>query len=131
VLVAVSARNVTRGTTLAASVELATSFWARFRGLMARPPLAPGSGMWISGANGIHMFFMRFEIDAVFLSRAAAGGAGGVTGSGARRVVGLRRGLRPWLGLVPLVLGADGVLELPVGTIDATSTQLGDEVAIG
>jgi uncharacterized membrane protein (UPF0127 family) len=122
-LVAVSARNVTRGTTLAASVELATAFWARFRGLMGRPVLLPGTGLWISGTNGIHMFFMRFAIDAVFVGRRDA--------SGARRVVGLSRGLRPWVGIVPLVRGSDGVLELPVGTIDASGTQVGDEVRIG
>ena len=93
---------------------------------MGRHVLLPGTGLWISGTNGIHMFFMRFAIDAVFLSRPGAGSAVG----NARRVVGLRRGLRPWVGLVPLVRGADGVLELPVGTIDTTGTQVGDEVRI-
>ncbi len=92
-------------------------------GLMGRPPLPPGSGLWIAGTNGIHMFFMRFPIDAVFLSRPAA--------DGRRRVVGLRRAVPPWTGLVPLIRGADGVLELPVGTIDGSATQLGDEVLIG
>ena len=121
-LVEIAARNVTRATTLASSVQLATSFWARFMGLMGRAALPRGTGLWIAGANGIHMFFMRFAIDAVFLSRAAAGGG--------RRVVGLSRGLRPWLGIVPLVRGADGVLELPVGTIDSSGTRVGDEVRI-
>ena len=31
---------------------------------------------------------------------------------------------------MPLVRGAHGVLELPVGTIDATRTQVGDRVEI-
>jgi uncharacterized membrane protein (UPF0127 family) len=31
---------------------------------------------------------------------------------------------------VPLVRGAKGVLELPAGTIDATSTTVGDTVLI-
>jgi uncharacterized membrane protein (UPF0127 family) len=123
VLVAVGARNVTRETTLATSVEQATSLWARFMGLMGRPPLPPGHGLWIAGTNGIHMFFMRFAIDAVFLGKRGP--------DGGRRVVGLRRGLRPWLGIAPLVLGANGVLELAVGTIEASGTQLGDEVRIG
>jgi hypothetical protein len=39
--------------------------------------------------------------------------------------------LRAWTGLVPLVRGAHGVLELPVGTIDGTGTQVGDLVTIG
>jgi uncharacterized membrane protein (UPF0127 family) len=121
-LVAVAARNLTRSTTLASSVEVAGSFWARFMGLMGRGILLPGTGLWLPGGNGIHMFFMRFPIDAVFLSRPEAG---------ARRVVGLRRGLSPWLGLVPFVPGAHGVLELPVGTIEATGTQVGDRVELG
>ncbi len=121
--VEVAAENLTRGTTLAARVELATSFWARFMGLMGRRPLAPGQGMWIAGSNGIHMFFMRFPIDAVFLGRSRD--------DRSRRVVGVRAGLRPWLGIVPLVRGADGVLELPVGTIDATGTHLDDDIRLG
>jgi uncharacterized membrane protein (UPF0127 family) len=38
--------------------------------------------------------------------------------------------VRPWIGLVPLVLGADGVLELPVGAIDASGTAPGDSVRL-
>jgi hypothetical protein len=41
-------------------------------------------------------------------------------------VISLHRGLRTWTGIVPLVRGAHGVLELPVGTIDASATQVGD-----
>ena len=70
------------------------------------------------------MFFMRFPIDAVFLGRPAPT-------DGARRSCPCIAGLRPWIGLVPLVRGADGVLELPVGTIDATATVRGDVVRLG
>ena len=121
-LVAIAARNVTRGSVLAEDVELATSFWARFMGLMGRGSLGDGAGLWLAHGNGIHMFFMRFAIDAVFLARQAA--------DGSRRVVGLRRGRRPWTGLVPLVRGADGVLELPSGAIDRSGTQPGDIVRL-
>ncbi len=43
----------------------------------------------------------------------------------------VHRRLRAWTGLVPLVRGAHGVLELPVGTIDASGTQVGDRIRIG
>jgi uncharacterized membrane protein (UPF0127 family) len=115
------ARNETRDTVLAERVEVARSFWARFLGLMGRRELAPGNGLFMSG-NGIHMFFMRFPIDAVFLAKPTNGGE--------RRVVSVHRGVRPWIGLVPLVLGADGVLELPVGAIDASATAPGDSVRL-
>jgi uncharacterized protein len=117
------ARNETRDTVIAARLELGTSLWARFRGLMGRARLADGDGLWLSGTNGIHMFFMRFAIDAIFLARAR--------GDGGRTVVAVRRAVRPWIGLVPFIRGADGVLELPVGTIDASGTQPGDTVRLG
>jgi uncharacterized membrane protein (UPF0127 family) len=120
---ALVARNVTRGTTLAADVESADSLWAKFMGLMGRAALVDGSGLWLPDSNGIHMMFMRFSIDAVFVGR--ADGA-----DGARPVVSIHRGLRRWLGLVPWVRGAHGVLELPVGTIDASGTVVGDSVVI-
>lgn len=118
-----SARNLTRDTDLATSLEVASSLWAKFLGLMGRPSLAPGAGLWLPDSNGIHMMFMRFPIDAVFVGRAGP--------DGARDVVAVRAALPAWTGLVPLVRGAHGVLELPVGTIAASATQVGDRIAIG
>ncbi len=113
--------NETRGTVVASKVEIAASLWARFMGLMGRRSLPAGHGLWIGG-NGIHMMFMRFPIDAVFMGRPGA--------DGARPVLSVHRRLRPWVGIVPLVRGADGVLELPVGAIDASQTQRGDVVRL-
>lgn len=117
-----SGQNITRHTSLATSLEVAGSLWAKFRGLMGRRDLAAGSGLWLPDSNGIHMMFMRFPIDAIFLDRPDP--------SGLRPVVSVHRGLRAWTGLVPLVRGAHGVLELPVGVIDASKTQVGDLVRI-
>ena len=116
------ARNTTRGTVLAERLETADGLWAKFMGLMGRASLQPGDGLWLPGSNGIHMMFMRFPIDAVFLARAA--------GDGTRGVVSVHRRLPTWRGLVPLVRGANGVLELPAGTVDATGTAIGDLLAL-
>jgi uncharacterized membrane protein (UPF0127 family) len=116
------ARNLDRDTVLAARLETAGSLWAKFMGLMGRASLPDGDGLWLPASNGIHMMFMRFPIDAVFVGRAEP--------DGARRVRSVHRGLRAWTGLVPLVRGADGVLELPVGTIERTGTARGDRVEI-
>jgi uncharacterized membrane protein (UPF0127 family) len=62
------------------------------------------------------------QIDAVFV--------GAPTGDGSRPVLSVHRALPIWRGLVPLVRGAKGVLELPVGTIDASATSVGDVVLI-
>jgi uncharacterized protein len=118
------ARNVTRGTELAADLEVASSLWGKFKGLMGRASLAPDAGLWLPDSNGIHMMFMRFPIDAVFLDKPDP------ADGGRRRVVGVNRALRTWIGLVPYVRGAHGVLELPVGTIDRTGTVPGDLIAL-
>jgi uncharacterized membrane protein (UPF0127 family) len=136
---AASARNVTRGTVLARDVEAAASVWGKFKGLMGRASLAPGAGLWLPDSNGIHMMFMRFPIDAIFLGRATGndggsgggGGSDGGDGGGARPVMAVYRGLAAWTGLVPLVRGAHGVLELPVGSIDESATEVGDLIEIG
>jgi len=117
------AHNLSRATELAARLEVADGLWARFMGLMGRPGLDPGGGLWLTG-NGIHMMFMRFPIDAIFLGRPDP------ARDGARPVLSVHPGLRAWTGLVPLVRGAQGVLELPVGTIERSGTVVGDLVAL-
>ena len=94
------------------------SSWASW----AVPSLPAGDGLWLPASNGIHMMFMRFPIDAVFVSKPGP--------TGRATVKSVHRRLRAWTGLVPLVRGADGVLELPVGTIDASGTAVGDRVEV-
>ena len=113
-----SVRNVERGTVLAQELESAGSLWGKFRGLMGRTSLAEGAGLWLAGSNGIHMMFMRFAIDAVFVGKPEA--------DGSREVLAVRRALPPWRGVVWLVRGANGTLELPVGTIERSHTAVGD-----
>jgi uncharacterized membrane protein (UPF0127 family) len=119
------ARNVTRSVALAEHLEVADGLWGKFMGLMGRAGLEAGAGLWLPGENGIHMMFMRFPIDAVFVGRADPGHGG------ARPVRSVHPGLRAWTGLVPLVRGADGVLELPAGTIERSGTVVGDWIAVG
>jgi uncharacterized membrane protein (UPF0127 family) len=113
--IAIAAREAV----LARRVASADSFWGRFMGLMGRASLPDDEGLYIPG-NSIHMFFMRFPIDAVFVGQPDA--------SGARPVVACRPGLRPWTGLVMPVRDAAGVVELPVGTIARAGIQAGAEL---
>src|SRR5215213_5155887 len=119
---ALCARNVSRGTELASALESADGLRGKFMGLMGRPSLAAGHGLWLPDSNGIHMMFMRFPIDAVFVGAADA--------AGERPVVAVRERLAAWRGLVPLVRGAHGVIELPVGSIAASGTAVGDRIEI-
>ena len=91
---------------------------------MGRSSLHDGTGLWLPASNGIHMMFMKFPIDAVFVGRPTA------DDPLVRPVVSVHGDLRAWTGLVPFVRGAHGVLELPVGTIGASATEVGDLVRL-
>ena len=64
--------NVTRGTVVAERVRVARSMRDRTVGLLGRDTLAADEGLWIERSPSIHMFFMRFAIDAVFVERGRA-----------------------------------------------------------
>jgi len=91
------------GHVLVPELEIARTGWSRFVGLMGRRDLPGGAGLWIEPCNSIHMFFMRFAIDVLFLDREGR----------VKRVL-LR--LRPWR-VSPIVFGARTVVELPAGTL--------------
>jgi hypothetical protein len=110
------------GAVVAGRVDQALGFWARFRGLMGRRSLAPDEGLYLPESS-IHMFFMRFAIDALFVAAAGA--------HGRRRVVAVRHRLPPWRGIVMPVRGAEGVIELPAGSLERAGVQVGDEVWLG
>lgn len=56
-------------------IELANSFFSRFRGLMFRKVLEANTGIILSESSesiinsSIHMFFMRFDIGVLWLDR--------------------------------------------------------------
>lgn len=117
---AFTVRNATRGTVLARRAHGGGSFIESLGGLMFRAALADGEALWLPGVNNIHMFFMRFPIDAVFVGAPQAG-------DGARRpVVAVHAGLRPWRDIVWWVRGGHGVLELAAGAAQASATTVGD-----
>jgi uncharacterized protein len=110
--------NRTRTTYLATELTIARTHWTRFRGLMATDSsrFRRGQGLWISPSHGIHTFAMRFPIDVVYLDRA-------------RIVIHMEEELKPWR-LAAVRIQASSVLELPIGTIRASQTVLGDQVDI-
>jgi uncharacterized protein len=101
---------------------VANSFLARFRGLMGIARLGDGAGLLLPGTNSIHMLFMRFPIDCLFL---AAPGA-----DGAQRVVDVRHSLPPWRGVVWWARGARDTVELPAGTLKTHALKVGDTVRV-
>jgi uncharacterized membrane protein (UPF0127 family) len=108
----VRVENVTRGTVVGDRIRLARSMKDRTVGLLGRSGLDAGEGLWIERSPSIHMFFMRFAIDAVFI---ADGG----------RVTQIAANLKPWR-VVWWARGARDCLELPAGAAAATGTEVGD-----
>ena len=53
---------------LAEHIQIADTFFSRFMGLMGRRRLEVGEGLLLRGCSSIHCCFMRFSIDAVYLS---------------------------------------------------------------
>jgi uncharacterized membrane protein (UPF0127 family) len=98
---------------------MGTSFMQRFRGLMGRGSLPEGEGLYLPDTS-IHMMFMRFPIDALFVSHAGH--------DGRRTVVAMRPDLPPWRGLVMPVRGAQGVVELAAGTLARHGLAEGDTI---
>lgn len=88
--------------------------WTRFVGLMGRASLPDDEGLLFPRTGSIHMFFMRFAIDAVFCDRDL-------------RVVKVVRGLRPWR--MAAARGAKAVIELPAGGADGL--EAGDRLELG
>lgn len=55
------------GSVLLQSVEMADSFWTRFRGLQFRSPLPAERGIFLTPCSSLHTCFMRFPIDVLML----------------------------------------------------------------
>jgi|GEM_PF-230799 len=106
--------NQTRNTLLGTRVVPATTFWSRLRGYIGRPPPKQGDGILLVPCDAIHSWWMSFELDVLFLDDRG-------------RVLELVRSLRPWKRTWK-VAGSRYVLEVPAGTIDASGTQVGDEL---
>lgn len=98
------AKSQNTGIVLASDVETAKTLFKRMKGLLGRAGIEKGYGMLIAPCNSIHMFFMKFAIDAVFLDKKG-------------RVAHVIENFKPWR-LSPVILNAQSVLELPAGTLE-------------
>ncbi|HJR88569.1 MAG TPA: DUF192 domain-containing protein [Aeromicrobium sp.] len=112
----VRVENVTRGTVVGESIRVASSALDRSVGLLRTAVIEPGEGLWIERSPSIHMFFMRYPIDAVFVSKEM-------------RVTKIAANLKPWR-VVWWARGARDCLELPVGQASATDTRVGDQLRL-
>ena len=84
----------------------------RYKGLLGRSFLMADEGILLPHCNSIHMFFMKFPIDAIFLDKG-------------KKIVRICHGIKPWR-ISPLVWSADAVLETAAGVCRRCSLSEGD-----
>ena len=108
--------NKTRNTIIAQKGEIARTFFSRMTGLLNRSALLSGEALIITRCQSIHMFFMRFPIDAIFVDKHNC-------------VTGLVPNLKPFQ-LSPIFFRSKYVIETPQGTIVQTKTSFGDKIEL-
>lgn len=106
--------NQASGEPVVVTLLSAESVIDRMRGLLGRSSLPRDTGMLLQPCGSIHMWFMRFPIDAAFLD-------------GNLRVLKITRNLQPWrMAFAPQ--GTRCVLETASGVLD--HLQTGDRLAM-
>lgn len=88
---------------------------ARMRGLLGRKTLPRGEGILLRPASSVHMFFMAFAIDVVWLDRDL-------------EVLGVTPELRPWR--TASRRGARAALELAAGECERRGLRPGDRLRL-
>lgn len=111
--------NRTRGTVLCARLEEAGGVAGKSRGLLGRDGLEADAGMLFEAGRWepfmwMHMLFMRFPIDIVFLGRDGT-------------VIRIDHNLKPWR-VSSVVWGARSALELAAGAARRCHTAEGDQI---
>jgi uncharacterized membrane protein (UPF0127 family) len=106
--------NASKGTELARTGRIANNPFTRAKGLLGTRSISPGEGLLITQCKSIHMFWMLYAIDVIFVDQHNV-------------VVGLVRNIKPWR-MSAIYWQAESCLELPPGVIDTSKTELGDKL---
>ncbi len=99
---------------LAAEVLYGRGPFFRMKGLLCRKELASDEGILLRPCNAIHMFFMKFAIDAIFLDREG-------------KILCIYESIQPWR-MTPVVRGSRAVLEIQAGRCRECGVQEGMEL---
>ena len=104
--------NVDTGKILIKKMKRADTFWRRFLGLLPEKSLPADEGLLLTPCRSVHTFFMRFEIDVIYLDNMG-------------RVLAAFSHVKPWR-ILPFVKGVEEVLETASGTVNRTETKPGN-----
>lgn len=108
--------NTTKNTVIAQKGTVADTFLPRMTGLLNKKSLRVDEALIITKCQSIHMFFMRFSIDVIFVDKNNC-------------VVGLVERIKPFR-LSPIFPRSNYAIEVSEGTIVQTKTSIGDKIEI-
>lgn len=100
---------------LSHNIQVADSYLLRLRGLLFSAPLPTGNGLLLTRCNSIHMFFMTYAIDVIFLDKNMA-------------ITSLVTHIKPWR--IASCKQAKHTLELGVGSIELWNLKIGERLMI-
>ena len=96
------------------TIIVANSFLTRFAGLMFRQNLPTETGLFLAPCNSVHMCFMRFAIDVVYLDKEYT-------------IIKVVKHLRPWIGM-SFCNHAWAVLEMVAGEAERCGCKEGEKL---
>ena len=108
--------NRSNSMVIASDLRKANGFLPKLRGLIGKTVFEKGEGLWMAPCRAIHTIGMRFPIDVVFMDKDFT----------VRKIVKCLRPFRP----IVYCYRANGIMELPVGTIENANIQVGDKIEI-
>ena len=93
---------------------VADTFFLRLRGLMFCKMLPSATGLLLAPCNSVHMCFMRFAIDVVYMDKEF-------------NIIKIVKNLRPWIGL-SVCNNAWAVLEMTAGETERCGLVVGQKL---
>lgn len=108
--------NTSSGQVIGDKIVYANGIYKRFIGLMGKKNLEKNEGIFLTPCNSIHMMFMKFPIDIIFLDRK-------------NKIIHITENIQPWK-ISKVIFKAQSVLEVPIGTVKETKSKIGDSLSI-
>ena len=97
-------------------VMVADTFLTRLSGLMFRQKLPAATGLLLAPCNSVHMCFMRFAIDIIYIDKDY-------------NIIKVVKNLKPWLGL-SMCSKAWATLEMSAGEAERCGYEAGKKLVL-
>lgn len=95
-------------------IKIADSFVTRLEGLMFQKKLSQGTGLLLAPCNSVHMCFMRFAVDVIYIDKEY-------------KIIKVVKDLKPWIGL-SMCSKAWATLEMTAGEAERCGLAVGKKL---